>query len=170
MPFNKRSWVYLCALLSLAVFTVSCNFAPMYCGDKSQSQAICINVKGNGYTAYKFRRELEKQLAIIPRINEREYQLNVVLTETKSAASYEQDATITRSQTTLAAQYTLKEKGKNFGAYTSEITTSYPAIAADEFITRNADQAADTRTAISLAEDVARNVTRLIRTNGQNPQ
>ncbi len=157
-------------LLSLTFFLSSCGFTPMYCGDTSQTQPICITVKGDGYTAYKFRRELEKQLAIIPRFNNHNYRLNLTLTETKSAASYAQDATITRSQTTVSVTYELKQDGKNYGTYTNELTTSYPVVSADEFITCNADKAAETRVAILLAEDVARDVNRLLRTQGQNPK
>jgi LPS-assembly lipoprotein len=158
------------ALLSLTLLLSSCGFTPMYCGDKSQTQAICITVKGEGYTAYKFRRELEKQLAIMPRFNNHDYKLNISLTETKSAASYAQDATITRSQIVVTATYELKQDGKHYGRYTNEITTSYPVVATDEFITCNADKAAENRSAISLAEEVARDVNRLLRTQGQNPK
>ena len=55
------------------------------------------------------------------------------------------------------------------GEFKNEVTTSYPVVATDEFITRNADQAAITRAAIALAEDVARDVNRLLRTDGKNP-
>jgi hypothetical protein len=147
-----------------------CGFSPLHCGDKSQSQAICITVKGNGYTTYKFRRELEKQLALIPRLNKHGYRLTVDLTETKTAAIYAQDATITRSQLTVTARYDLKQDGQNFTQYSNEVTTSYPVTAQDEFITRNADQAADVRVAICLAEDVARDIGRLLQTQGHHPQ
>lgn len=147
----------------------SCGFSPMYCGDKTQSQTICLTVKGDGFFAYKFRRELEKQLAIVPRLSSKEYTLSVTLTESKSAATYAEDATITRSQITVNADYRLRHGNDAAGQFKNEITTSYPVVASDEFITRNADQAAISRAAIALAEDVARDVNRLIRTDGKNP-
>jgi hypothetical protein len=162
----RTSIMLLAPVFSLA----SCGFTPMYCGDHSQTQAICLTVKGNGYTAYKFRRELEKQLAIMPRFDTHGYRLDIHLIESKSAASYAQDATITRGQVRVSAHYTLKQDGQGFTQYANDITTSYPVIATDEFITRNADRAAATRVAIALAEDVARDVNRLLRTQGQAPK
>lgn len=170
MGKEKRSLKISIVLLTLVFSLASCGFSPMYCGDHSQTQAICLTVKGNGYTAYKFRRELEKQLAIMPRFNTHEYKLNIHLIESKSAASYAQDATITRSQVRISAHYALKQDGQDFAQYTNDITTSYPVIATDEFITRNADRAAATRVAIVLAEDVARDINRLLRTQGQVPK
>ncbi|MBX3457815.1 MAG: hypothetical protein KF820_05585 [Candidatus Paracaedibacteraceae bacterium] len=153
----------------LAYGLSSCGFSPMYCGDRSQTQAICLTVKGDGFFAYKFRRELEKQLAILPRLNNQEYKLAITLSETKAAATYAEDASITRSQITVHASYQLRHMDRAIGEFKNEVTTSYPVVATDEFITRNADQAAITRAAIALAEDVARDVNRLLRTDGKNP-
>ena len=164
---NQRQRMLILPILALGLS--SCGFSPMYCGDKSQTQAICLTVKGDGFFAYKFRRELEKQLAIIPRLNNNEYKLSLTLTETKTAATYAEDASITRSQISVYATYQLRQKDRAVGEFKNEITTSYPVVATDEFITRNADQAAITRAAIALAEDVARDVNRLLRTNGENP-
>ncbi len=164
---NQRQRMLILPILALGLS--SCGFSPMYCGDKTQTQAICLTVKGDGFFAYKFRRELEKQLAIIPRLNNNEYKLSLTLTETKTAATYAEDASITRSQISVYATYQLRQKDRAVGEFKNEITTSYPVVATDEFITRNADQAAITRAAIALAEDVARDVNRLLRTNGENP-
>ncbi len=164
---NQRQRMLILPILAFGLS--SCGFSPMYCGDKSQTQAICLTVKGDGFFAYKFRRELEKQLAIIPRLNNQEYKLSITLSETKTAATYAEDASITRSQISVYATYQLRHKDRAVGEFKNEITTSYPVVAADEFITRNADQAAITRAAIALAEDVARDVNRLLRTNGENP-
>lgn len=158
------------ALSSVVLGLAGCGFSPMYCGDRSQSQPICISVKGDGYLTYKFRRELEKRLAITPRLNDHNYRLTVDLTEIKTAASYAQDATISRSQITVSARYELRQDGKTYGNFADQITTSYPVVAADEFITRNADTSAISRVAIMLAEDVARDINRLIRTGGKNPK
>ena len=156
-------------LMILMFSLTSCGFSPMYCGDKSQTQAICLTVKGDGFFAYKFKRELEKQFAIMPRLSPQEYKLFVTLTELKSAATYAEDATITRSQITVSAAYQLRHADQAVGEFKNEISTSYPVVASDEFITKNADQAAITRSAIALADDVARDVNRLLRTDGKNP-
>lgn len=157
-------------MLSLIFSLAGCGFSPMYSGDRTQAQAICLTVKGDGYLAYKFRRELEKQLALMPHFNNHEYKLNINLAENKLAASYAEDATITRSQIMVTASYELKQNGQKYGQYTNQITTSYPVIVSDEFVTRNADNAASTRVAIALAEQVASDINRLLRTGGHNPK
>ncbi len=164
---NQLKRILIFPILMLGM--TSCGFSPMYCGDRSQTQAVCLTVKGDGFFAYKFRRELEKQLAIIPRLNDQEYKLSLILTESKAAATYAEDATVTRSQITVHANYQIRYNDRAVGEFKNEVTTSYPVVASDEFITRNADQAAITRAAIALAEDVARDVNRLLRTEGKNP-
>lgn len=141
---------------------MGCGFHPMYTStvDQKGVQNFEIHIKGEGFPAYKFRRELEKQLAIVPKISNESYRLDITVTESLSAATYARDASVARAQVTLAANYALKQNSRSIASDTVYAISSYPIISADEFISRTAEKAAVVRTSISLAEDVAREIIR----------
>lgn len=146
----------------LGTALIGCGFHPMYTSvvDTKEVQNFDIHIKGEGFPAYKFRRELEKQLAIMPRISNDTYRLDITVTEALSAATYAKDASVARAKATLTANYVLKQKDRQIAADKVYVVSSYPIISADEFISRTAEKAAVVRTSISLAEDVAREIIR----------
>jgi LPS-assembly lipoprotein len=124
------------------------------------SQSFDLHVKGSGFPAYKFRRELEKQLAIVPRISDIPYRIDISVVETLTAAAYARDASATRAQAQLTAHYTVKQGNRTIATDQVYVTSSYPIIASDEFISKTAEKSAIVRTSINLAEDVAREIIR----------
>lgn len=152
-----------CIGLGATLLLSGCGFQPLLSGDSRQQQSFELHVKGADYSAYKFRREMEKNLAYTPKFDDESYKLNVVLTETRTAAAYRHDANITRWISTLSAAYIISKGKQIIGQSTASSVTSYPMTPAQEFVTRTAEVAASNRTAINLAEDVSRDILRLIK-------
>ncbi len=154
--------IFLLSCLGISV--MGCGFHPMYTSssfnEKKELQAFDLHVKGEGFPAYKFRRELEKQLAIIPKFSNEPYRLDITVTEALSAATYARDASAVRAQVHLSAAYMLKQKDRLIANDTVYVISSYPIISSDEFISRTAEKSAVVRTSINLAEDVAREIIR----------
>jgi len=152
-------------LISIAVLGLSlsaCGFHPMYSSNYGPEvgQPFDLHIKGSGYSTYKFRRELEKQLALAPYMQSTPYRLDIVVAESLSGTTFAQDATITRAKANLSATYTLKTGNRIIATDQLAVTSSYPITATDEFFTKSAQKSASTRTAISLAEEVAREIVR----------
>lgn len=155
-----------------------CGFQPLYSGDPCQRQAFELHIKGNGYSTYKFRREMEKQLAIIPKFDNEEYQLKITVTEVRTVAAQQHDASVTRKLSTLTTVCDISRKitlpDTNKPQYTPittstvSVTSSYPITPRDDYVSRVAETAASTRTAITLAQDSVRDILKLIkeRSNG----
>ena len=147
---------------SLTLSLIGCGFQPMLKSEGQEKQSFILKVKGEGYPAYIFRREIEKQLALIPRLSLHTYQIDIQLAGTEEAATYAQTAAVTRMRTTLSATYTISCKNgaplsfsESIISPSHSIVTSYPVIAHDEFISRNADITVKTRAMISLAQEVS---------------
>lgn len=140
-----------------------CGFQPMYSGDCLHRQPITLHFKGEGASAYKFRRELEKHLAIIPKFDSHDYVVNVTLNAVKEGETYASDSSIIRTTDILNANYTVKRDGIPLNENTSDIKASYPILNKENYITITAENATDYRIAVTLAEDVARDIVRLMR-------
>lgn len=169
----SKLFVVLCPLI-----LTGCGFQPLYSGDPCHHQAFDLHIKGNGYSTYKFRREMEKQLAIIPKFDNEDYQLKMTVSEVRTVAAQQHDASVTRKLSTLNAVCVISKKvilpGTNRPHYTPittssvSVTSSYPITPRDEYVSRVAETAASTRTAITLAQDSVRDILKLIkeRSNG----
>ena len=59
----KRLFRNLSILSLVTVCLIGCGFQPLMTGQNESPQRYILKINGSGYTAYKFRRELEKQLA-----------------------------------------------------------------------------------------------------------
>ena len=140
-----------------------CGFQPMLKSDSADKQSFVLSVKGNGYATYTFRREMEKQLALIPRLSNETYRIDVGLTGSQAAAAVNPDATIGRLNSTYNAQYRISTKGGKSFVRTNSVTSSYPVVPRDEFVTKNADVAATVRLMLSLAQEVALEIVGTIR-------
>jgi LPS-assembly lipoprotein len=132
-------------------------------GQNDTPQRYILKINGSGYAAYKFRRELEKQLALTPKVNDKAYVITVSLTESYIATTYGTDATVSRSQVQSTAAYTIMDCNKPVAQGTLAADSSYQLNYREEFATRSAQAAAVERTLMILAEDLAREVTLKIR-------
>jgi hypothetical protein len=151
-------------VLSLvALFLIGCGFQPLMTGENESPQRYILKINGSGYSAYKFRRELEKQLALTPKVNDKAYTITVALTESYIATTYGTDATVSRSQVQSTAAYTITDCNKPIAQGTLSADSSYQLNYEQEFATRSAQTAAVERTLIILAEDLAREIALRIR-------
>lgn len=152
------------SFLAVVVAILSgCGFQPMLKNDAVGKQPFTLIVKGEGYAAYIFRREMEKQLAMIPRLSDENYRLDINVTGTLGAATVAQDATISRVNLLQTAVYKISCKNGNSIEQSSAIISSYPVVPRDEFVSKNAGIDATSRIMISLAQDVALEIVRHIK-------
>jgi LPS-assembly lipoprotein len=155
--------------LSLCLLLSGCGFHPLYSGNPAEQQGFDLHIKGEGYSTYKLRRELEKNLAYVPKFDEATYRLDVTVTETRQAVVFARDASVTRNQETLLANYSVSQGGKTLLTSTASVVTSYPLTPSAEYVTRVAEGAASRRSAIALAEEISRDVLRQLKGRCQKP-
>lgn len=148
----------------LSFFLVGCGFQPLMTGQQGTPQQFVLKVSGTGYSAYKFRRELEKQLTLTPRVNDRPYILKVSVSEGYVPLAYGTDATVSRNQIQATATYAIEEGTQTLAKGTATAYSAYILNYTEEFSTRSAQAAARERTLINLAEELAREVMLKIRT------
>lgn len=152
------------ALLSFLTLPLAgCGFQPLLSGQHDTPQRFNLKVSGTGYSAYKFRRELEKQLALTPRVNTKAYVLKVVVSEGYAPLAYGTDATVSRSQIQALASYILQDGDQFIAKGTVTAHSTYILNYTEEFSTRSAQAAASERTLVSLTEELAREVMLKIR-------
>lgn len=147
--------------LTLILFTTlltGCGFQPLMTGQSSTPQKFNLKIRGAGYSAYKFRRDLEKQLALTPKINEKAYVVDVSLSEGFVPIAYGTDATISRSQVQATASYTIYEGTRFIAKGNARAYSSYILNYTEEFSTRSSQAAASERTLLSLAEELSREI------------
>lgn len=163
VPRNDRLTGNILATLLVSLTMAGCGFQPMLTGQHENPQKFNLKVSGTGYSTYKFRRELEKQLALTPKINDKTYVLSVTLSEGYVPIAYGTDATISRSQVQATANYSIFEQEHTIakGAVTSY--SSYILNYTEEFSTRSAQAAASERTLINLSEELSREIMLKIR-------
>jgi hypothetical protein len=160
MSFKK-----LMLLSFLALTLAGCGFQPLLSGQHDTPQRFNLKVSGTGYSAYKFRRELEKQLALTPRVNTKAYGLKVLVSEGYAPIAYGTDATVSRSQIQATASYMLQDGDQFIAKGTVTAHSTYILNYTQEFSTRSAQAAASERTLISLTEELAREIMLKIRTS-----
>ena len=153
----------LIPLFLLGTFFTGCGFQPLMTGQNDTPQRFTLKINGSGYAAYKLRRELEKQLALTPKLNDKSYVLTVSVAEGYTPTTYGTDATVSRSQVQSTATYILKDCNRFMAQGTVTAHSSYLLNYAEEFSTRSAQTAASERTFIILAEELAREVMLKIR-------
>jgi len=159
----------LVLLLSLTLPLIGCGFQPLLSGQHDTPQHFNLKVNGVGYSTYKFRRELEKQLALTPKINDKVYTLNVTVSEGYVPLVYGVDATVSRSQTQATATYMIQDGNQLIAKGTVTAYSSYILNYTEEFSTRSAQAAASERTLISLTEELVRELMFKIRSAPEEP-
>ena len=153
----------LAVMSFLSVAFVGCGFQPLMTGNPKTPQTFMLKINGSGYSGYKFRRELEKQLALTPKVNDKAYALTVSISEAYIPLSYGMDATISRNQIQATALYTILDGAQTVATGKVTAYSSYILNYTEEFSTRSAQAAASERTLISLAEELSREVMLRIR-------
>lgn len=148
---------------ALTFFLSSCGFQPLLSGQHTEPQRFVIKLNGSGYSAYKLRRELEKQLALTPKINDKAYLISLSMSEGYVPIAYGTDATISRNQIQATTKYTIEEGSQFIAAGTVTSYSTYMLNYTQEFNTRSAESAASERTLINLAEELAREIMLKIR-------
>lgn len=157
-------------LLSLlALPLIGCGFQPLLSGQHDAPQRFHLKVNGGGYSAYKFRRELEKQLALTPKINDKAYVLNVRVAEGYTPIAYGADATVSRSQIQAIARYMIQDGKQLIAQGTVMAYSAYILNYREEFSTRSAQAAASERTLITLVEELVREIMFKIRSAPEKP-
>jgi len=155
-----KQWI----ILSFFSFIlVGCGFQPLMTGQHETPQTFKLKVNGTGYSTYKFRRELEKQLALTPKINDKAYVVTIAVSEGYVPIAYGTDATISRSQVQATATYSIYDGAKLIAKGVVTAYSSYILNYTEEFSTRSAQAAASERTLISLAEELSREMMLKIR-------
>lgn len=153
--------IYLASFLS--IFLSGCGFQPLLTGQHEAPQKFNLSITGTGYSAYKFRRELEKQLALTPKINNNAYNITISLSEGYVPIAYGTDATISRSQVQTTATYSIQQGRISFASGVVTSYSSYILNYTEEFSTRSAQTAASERALINLAEELSREIMLKIR-------
>jgi hypothetical protein len=153
---KKKRKIIARAFLSLSV--TGCGFQPLMTGQSRTPQRFALKIEGAGYFAYKFRRELEKQLALTPKINDQAYALTVVIQEGCVPLTYGVDATVSRNQVQATATYALTDGTQKLATGLVKAYSTYTLNYAEEFSTRSAQFAANEHALISLAEELAREI------------
>jgi hypothetical protein len=161
-PRNDCHKIFVCLLVA-SFLLGGCGFQPMMVGQNETPQKFMLRVNGTGYSTYKFRRELEKQLSLTPKINDREFALSVSLSEGYVPIAYGTDATISRSQVQATATYEISEADRLIATGRTTSYSTYILNYTTEFGTRSAQAAASERTLINLAEELSREIMLKIR-------
>lgn len=144
---------------------VACSFQPLLSGSQAlaHKQMFHVSVKGKGAVAYRFRRAIERSLAIVPKIMGEPIRVHVRVTEDSAPLTYESNATISQQQNTVRAVYHVVTSQGECSAEDS-IHLSYPVFNSDPFVTQTTQDAISQREARLLAERVALDIVRLSRT------
>lgn len=154
----------------LALSLAGCGFQPLMSGQHDTPQRFMIKINGTGYSAYKFRRELEKQLALTPRVNDNAYTLHIAISEGYIPIAYGTDATISRSQIQATATYTIEDGNQFIAKGTVTAYSTYMLNYTAEFSTRSAQAAASERALINLTEELVREVMFKIRSTPEKKE
>ena len=158
------SFKNLLVISCLALPLSGCGFHPLMTGQCDNPQQFVLKINGSGYSAYKFRRELEKQLALTPKVNNRAYVINITVSEGYVPIAYGTDATVSRSQIQATATYQIQDGNKFRAKGSVTAYSTYTLNYTEEFSTRSAEAAASERTILSLSEELAREIMLKIRT------
>lgn len=150
-------------MFALSATLIGCGFQPMLKSETEGKQSFVLNVKGEGYPAYIFRREMEKQLSLVPQLRKQTYRIDVSLSGADTPSAIAQDATVTRVKLTYVARYRLSTNDSKPVTQSTAATTSYSVIPRNIFTSRNADTAAKSRLMVELAQDVALEIVRNIK-------
>lgn len=146
-----------------------CGFDPIYRAksDQPQSLPFSLQVTGNNdtaYSTYKFKQEMNSLLSTLAPPPGGKLKVKIHLTEAFGDIGYGTDASILRSQGRMVATLTIhSNNGILLHENTLDTVSSYTINNAEEFTNLNARNAARERIIISLANEVSREISFVIR-------
>lgn len=154
-----------CLLLPLCFLFTGCGFHPLLAPvpygsaplTKGQGHTPKVNVRGlEGYPNHAFYQYMEKRLSAM-RFNE-PLTLDITLSQNIMDVSFGVDATATRSQNVMIANYVITQKSRLLKEGRVDSVTSFNLDANDEFSTLNSRLGSDEKVIQALAEEVIREV------------
>ena len=155
--------------LLMGLFLTGCGFQPLYQQPSAESASttlpFILEVRGNNdeaYGTYKFKQELKILLADVSSSNLRK--ITVSLNENFGDIGYGADASVLRSQGQMTATVCLYNVNHQV-IYKNrlEVVSSYSTDNAEEFSNLSAKTATRERLIVCLAQDVARDIYRVLR-------
>ena len=159
----RANGIFVVSLLSMLTLT-ACGFKPMY-GANATGQTItraladiAIDPVGGPIDArlsQQVRNALLDRISPLGRPADARYRLTVAVTEDREDVGLRQDASVTRANVSLNAQFQLVDTETDAPVLTSNawVATSYD-VTQQDFSTVTAQQAAERRLTLDLAEDI----------------
>ncbi|MBY0281083.1 MAG: hypothetical protein K2W94_02890 [Alphaproteobacteria bacterium] len=164
-------------LLAVCLIGITgCGFKPLHQQKgpvNSASLPFYLKVMGNNddaYTTYRFKQELLTLLSKLRLPQTQKFEIRINLSEGYGDIGYGADATVLRSQGRVAAAIQMYDSDdKPFYENTLDIVSSYTINESEEFSNLNAKNATRDRLIIALAQDVAREISMVLRKLSDNP-
>ncbi len=146
-----------------------CGFDPVYQPKSSQQLAIPFSLQVTGdndtaYSTYKFKQEMNSLLSTLTPPPGEKLKIKIHLTESFGDIGYGSDASILRSQGRMIAILEIySSHATPLYKNTIDMVSSYTINNSEEFTNLNAKNAARERIIISLASEVSREISFVIR-------
>ncbi len=146
-----------------------CGFEPVYQAKSDQPHSLPFSLQVTGdnetaYSTYKFKQEMNTLLSTFTPPSEEKLKIKVHLTEAFGDIGYGSDASILRSQGRMVATLGIySSKATLLHENTLDTVSSYTVNNAEEFTNLSAKNAARERLIISLASEVSREISFVIR-------
>jgi LPS-assembly lipoprotein len=144
------------ALLLLGLLPLAgCGFRPLYGDARLEPQLASVFVEPVAERdGYELRNTLINLLGSNGREGGKTYRLKIVLTETNQGVVLQNDATITRYNDTLTANYSLRDAKGAEVAHGAQTSLSSYNVVTSPYATLSAQQDADKRAAQDIAERI----------------
>lgn len=168
-------WLSRFLLAICLVGITGCGFEPLHKKSDTSyaSLPFFLKITGNNddaYTTYRFKQELLTLLTKLKLPSTEKVEIRIQVGEGYGDIGYGADASVLRSQGRLAANIQMYGANeKPFYENTLDMVSSYTINESEEFSNLNAKNAARDRLIITLAKDVAREISMVIRKLSDNP-
>jgi|GEM_PF-1549087 len=156
--------------LSICVLALTgCGFQPLHQDRSGPTKPIPFSLKITGtnedaYTTYRFKQELQPLLSGLTLPKGQKIEIKIQLGESYGDIGYGADASVMRSQGRITATVEMFSSSKDpFYVNTLDVVSSYTINESEEFSNMNAKGAARERLIVVLAQDVAREISLVIR-------
>ncbi len=143
------------AILALLPFLAGCGFRPLYGDSRLEPQLASVFVEPVAEReGFELRNNLINLLGSDGQTARKAYRLKIFLNKTNQGVALQNDATITRYNDTLAVSYVLTDtKGAEVTRGTQTSMSSFN-VANSPYSTLSAQQDADKRAALDIAERI----------------
>lgn len=168
-------WLSRFLLAVCLIGITGCGFEPLHQQKDASSASLpfFLKVTGNNddaYTTYRFKQELLPLLSKLTLPTAQKIEIKIQVSENYGDIGYGADASVLRSQGRLAAGIQMYDSDeKPFYENVLDMVSSYTINESEEFSNLNAKNAARDRLIIMLAQDVAREISMIVRKLSDNP-